>query len=251
MLIQAAYTFDESYIPPRCRKPRIREVNETLSVEIKCIKADDAPIAMTHRGCFFPTRCVYRWFEGRLYRRETYYTGQNNRWATLTDLKHKFSRATFVGWPQPSDRSSCHARCIQKANDYLIISGQVWHTCGEPRYVIATFGLGNNHASTALMIDNHFNENIQWQRYFRADDRKAAVTEALRVATARGDTRSLPDIKASWPIKVLIPEAVQCNPKTWGGEGDAFLNTLDILTTAASSASEAAVLVTAAALANL
>lgn len=231
--LPANYEYVESYIPPRCRKSRERIVHGDCEVEVPSITANEAPIAFRHRACWFPQTVTYRYWNNRLYRRVPYHECLANAkgWYPMKEFKASFKRSYIPCYEQKMSKEECLEALRDWADSYLIINGdQVWRTCGEPRYVIATFGLGGNHASTALMIDNEYNPNIAAKYYFNALDRDAAVREAVRVALARGDTDSVSSIKRAWKITVLIPEAAQCNPAMEAGPGDPFLNKLEVIT---------------------
>lgn len=232
MKFDVAYCYNEQYVPHRCRKPRTRMLRETIEVDILAVTSKDAPIAFTHKDCWFPQTRVFRWFNGSLYLRETKRSARETGWETLTELRRWLSDGCI---PRSEVQDSCEAGrqyAAKKADRYLILNGrEVWVKSGEPRYVIATFGLGGNHAETALMIDHKYNDNISGDRYFNALQRDEAVKEAVRVALARGDTNSVSAIKRSWKINVKIPEAVRCDPANEAGPGDSFLNALDAATT--------------------
>lgn len=246
----ADYAYDEQFIPPRCRKPRTREITGTCTVTIPSISLDMAPVAMWHKSCWQPNIVVYRWYKGQLYTRSLfrkYFSGADGYWP-LNRLKASF-RGPVPQYLKGHNEADCCERCQNKANRYLILAGdQVWERVGEPRYVVMTFGLGHNHASTALMIDNLYNENIRGDFYFNALDRKKAIQKCLEVARARGDTASFDSIRNSDEIRVLMPEAVLCKPEVEAGPGNDFLNQLEFLTEISSSEEEAAILAIAAAL---
>lgn len=247
--IEADYAYMESYIPPRCRKPRQREIRGTCTVTIPSITADEAPVAMRHFNCWPRTICDYRWFGEHLYIRAPYssYLSNAEGWYPLEELLKHFRKRCFSPWEMGIDEADCITKCQDSADEFLVIDGdQVWVRKGEPRYVIATFGLGHNHASTDLMIQNYYNGNIRGDYYFNALDRDKAVERCVSVAIARGDTDSVDRIRRSDIIEVLMPETVRCNPDVEAGPGDSFLNMLDSLTATAGSQCEAAALVIAA-----
>lgn len=232
MEFTVAYKFEEAYIPPRCRKPRTREVTETMTLDIPAVKSTEAPIAFTHNDCWFPKKKVYRWFEGNLYARQLRNIAGERVWMPLKDLRRDLSRTDIPRYRVKSSREKAIEAAKDLASNYLILNGnEVWAKTGEPRYVIATFGLGCNHGGTALMIHNSYNGNIAGSRYFTALQRDEAVKEAVRIALARDDTEYVKFIKRSYKIIVKIPEAVRCNPPAETGPGDSFINTLDALST--------------------
>lgn len=246
--IIADFAYIEKYIPPRCRKPREREITGSCTVKIPSISADIAPIAMRHKTCWEPKEIIYRWYNGTLFTRSLYrhYLSNAKGFYPIDEMTKQF-RGYIPHYLKGKDEASSIRACQERANRYLIIDGdQVWERIGEPRYVIATFGLGHNHASTALMIENNYNDNIRGDFYFNALNRKNAIKKCVEVALARGDTDSIDQIKESWEIEVLIPEAVQCNPEQETGPGNGFLNMLEHITEVSNSAEEAAVLAIAA-----
>lgn len=246
----ADYAFIESYIPPRCRKPREREVKGVCSVSVPSVISDEAPVAMRHEDCWWRPKVIeYRWYRKKLYKRVLFsdYLCNAEGWWPLEELKKHFHKSYIPYYQYGQDEADAIAKCKEHAKEFLIVDGnQIWKRVGEPRYVIATFGLGHNHASTALMIDNEYNSNISADRYFNALEREKAIERCVEVALNRGDTDSVDDIRDSWPIEVLIPEAVRCKPAKEAGPGDEFLNLLSKLTVGAGSQMEAAVLVIAA-----
>lgn len=241
----AGYAYRESYVPPRCRKPRIREIRDACAVRIPSVRSVEAPVAMRHRRCWFPEFQEYRWFEGNLYARVPYsrYLSNAKGWYPLEELQKKFFRPYIPPYEVRDSREEAMQACQDRADQFLVVNDdQVWERIGEPRYVIATFGLGHNHASTALMIENSYNDNIRGDYYFSALEREKAVERCVEVALARGDTESVDHISDSWEIEVFIPEAVRCNPAAEAGPGNDFLNRLDTLVELSSTPTEAALL---------
>lgn len=133
-----------------------------------------------------------------------------------------------------------------RANKYISLDGELWKECGEPRYVVNTFGLGHNHGGTAMFIEEFYNSNISSKNYFNAVDRDKAITYAKETAIARGDTDSVKRIGQMENIEVLIPEFFKVDPEKEHGEGNAFLNLLEDMVTSSNNATEAGILVTLA-----
>ena len=193
--------FQESYLPsPRHRKPSFRTVTEQVEVEIRETTGVNAPIAIVEqydrlvqrtgwmRDRDFGTRTgiEYRWFHGSFYaptKRSRFISGGKGR-ATIADLGRWLSVRTH------RERDVAIVTQQQAAAHFLIVDGILYAGVEEPRYYILTQGLGNNHGATSLNTDRCFNPNISPSRYFRADEGEQAHAEALRIATARGDTDS-------------------------------------------------------------
>lgn len=243
--LDADYAYRESYIPPRCHKPRIREIRETCTVRVPSVKSEEAPVAMRHRRCWFPEIQEYRWFGEHLYARAPYsrYLSNAKGWYPLEELEHRFQKSCIPTFEIKNSEKEAIEACQEQADRYIILDQeQVWERIGEPRYVIATFGLGHNHASTALMIDNSYNGNIRGDYYFSALEREKAVERCIEVAMARGDTESIDRIRDSWEIEVLIPEAVRCNPAAETGAGNDYLNLMEEMVKLSNNPTEAALL---------
>lgn len=135
---------------------------------------------------------------------------------------------------------------IQKNSErYVIFNGVVWKQCGEPRYVVNTFGLGYNHGGTSMFIEDYYNPNISKDAYFCALEKEEAVAYANRIAEARGDTNDVGKFGKDIDIKVLMPECVHCNPKKEHGDGDPFMNSMESLIKAAGDPFTAGLLVIA------
>lgn len=119
-------------------------------------------------------------------------------------------------------------QAVNIAKNRVVLDGIVHVKAGEPRYVLHTFGLGNNHAGigTALLISTYYNNNIGHDRYFSALNYRAACESADAVASQRGDTRSMP-VRAHSEIEVLLPEAVRVSPQNEHGEGCDFINAVE------------------------
>lgn len=246
-------SYDEAYLPsPRHRNLRYRTKEETIQVPIHRVKKDEVRLAFTlsdygHKSQY-QTKIVL--YEGKLYIREwrhlmngeTYHGKDGYRPLELARLKlrnpHTFNCSL--------SRTEVVEMVKEQAAEYLIIKNEVWIRCGEPRYVIITFGLGHNHGGTGLFVETGYNPNISNSRYFNALQGKEAVEEAKRIARGRRDTDSVRLMHEM--IKVHIPETVTCNPMKEHGEGNAFLNMLDSVTQNSRSAAEAGLLTMALAL---
>ena len=261
MKIKISYKYEMPYIPPRCRKVRYREEIADCVLNIPVVTPDDAPIAFRH-GDVFRGTVEYRLYKGKLYRRirwDEKVCGKTGFWPFEEFLKQIQDRNTWscvktANFELAHSEVECKKALRAKYREYLLIQNEtdieVWQRTGEPRYVIITFGLGHNHASTNYFIETSYNNNISKSRYFTALQHDAAVKEALQVAARRGDTDSFQSILNGPVIEVLIPEAVKCNPAKEAGKGDPFMNQLEAMIDGSSSANDAAVTAIAIALLN-
>jgi len=235
MKIKVNYTFAEEYIPPRCRKPRSREINKTMNVTIKEISVELAPVAMivtdyeTRDGEFGVNDTAYRWYKNKLYKLYRVQSGdETGNPHTMKDVEREIDRAGY-GYFDNADEKKRVSDIKKVAKRYLIIDGEIYREAGEPRYYVVTFGLGHNHGGSSLSIIEYYNDNISKDNYFNAFQREEAIKCFEWVALGRGDTKS---VKSEYVdnIKVLIPEAVKCKPQKEHGDGHPFLNKLNAIT---------------------
>lgn len=267
MELTANFKIEEEYIPPRCRKPRLRTYEGKTTVDIPVVTPKDAPVALSHMEGIRHTdnyyKVDYRWYNGQLYAREREFSGAKNLgFVTLAKFKKTVQNRFLCR--DVRDENCCYVHNVEQAcacvkaefaKIILLDTGrklQVWAQKEEPRYDITTFGLGHNHGGigTWLSICNHYNPNIPKERYFNALQFKEAQKEALRIAKLRGDDKSYGYIRTASQIRVLIPEAVRCKPAEEAGDGNDFIKELETLIEGSNSAQEAGILVSLCAVRN-
>ena len=226
MKVAIPYEYTEEAIPPRCRKPRPVRMKDTMTVTIHELRGDETPVAIVQRDPLHvgnrPEEIIYRWWRKRLWTRG-YPSGRESH--------PRLGPAGTWPYPEPylaKSRVRSSIRRFQQTT--ALIDGEVWRVADEPRYVLMTFGLGCNHGGTSLMVDNHYNSNIHRERYYRIDQREAAIAETARVALERGDDQSVP-VEPHADFDILIPEAVRLCPRKEHGTGDPFINKVEALTT--------------------
>lgn len=241
MKITIPYNYTEQIIPKRCRKPRPAVFKSAISISVHEISSKDAPIAIlehtkkfsTETNKYEPISIEYRWWNKKLW-----VLDKLNRY--VGDIDRIQTAEEFIQDPYPmtngtryySDdrpRQKQRQSIINWAKTILFIDGVRWTQTDEPRYVIMTFGLGNNHAGigTSLSTANSYNSNISNARYFRIDQYQQAMESAINIALRRGDDKSISYIKDSTTFDILIPEAIRLNPQKEHGQGDPFINKIE------------------------
>lgn len=230
------FTYTETETPPRCRKPRPVKHEDTVTVVIREIDEQQAPVAIVERDLVHECAVSFRWYGGQLWSRESSWNrGRTDRMYSSPDA-WDYSSGPYRDYMSRAERIE---DILEWTDSWLIIGGKPYRPVGEPRYVVMTFGLGHNHGGTAVMVDHGYNSNIGKQRYFPITQREAAIAEATRIAKARGDTNDLP-IRPHGTFRVLIPEVVRLNPAGEHGDGDPFINSIERLTETAGHPTVAA-----------
>lgn len=280
MNLKVDFTYEEKYLrTSRCRKPLARTREGIYELAIKELAKAECPIAaVVHdmksvyegatttadfegNGEYKMFAEPYRVHNGKFYKfcRASYgaaiSTAQTELKYVIADIKSDLYRYSLYEKENLfSDKSVYISDNLfeivdnmqARANKYISLDGELWKECGEPRYVVNTFGLGHNHGGTAMFIEEFYNSNISSKNYFNAVDRDKAITYAKETAIARGDTDSVKRIGKMENIEVLIPEFFKVDPEKEHGEGNAFLNLLEDMVTSSNNATEAGILVTLA-----
>lgn len=250
MKIKLWTKYNVGYLPPRCRKLRYREEEEYIDVEVKEITAKDLEPA------FEASIMIYS-YNNKLWRQATErdihcVNGKETMTALEALIYAGVTYSTYFGKYQGysfneytrEQREDVVARAEADMSRYIIVDGALYTQTYEPMYYVITFGLGHNHAGigTSLSITQCYNDNISKDNYFNALEYDKAVERALSIAIARGDTDSVSYIKTKKPIRVFDKKFVTRNPQAEHGDGNEFLNSLEVITEASSSASEAGLL---------
>lgn len=197
MELLAKIKYQEEYIPPRCRKPRLRELEEQITVTIKEAAMSDLTPAFEIKGSI-----IYL-YDGKLYMGENEY-GYSDRCIDSNPLVN-LKKVIQLAGSHYNDRSQNIAFVKSCTERYLLVDGKVFYKTTEPCYVVQTFGLGHNHGGTSLFAEVGY--STLPEHAFCALDRDLAVAYANKVARERGDTDSVGRFTAN--INVLLPEAVK------------------------------------------
>lgn len=270
MLFNIEFWNMEKYLPTkRHRVLRERYVKNSVDVEIKELTESEFPIAFIihDKGWQYEEEgkdtewkmidTEIRTYNGELWKAVRYSecVCHGVGWMPITHIKGRledyspywkggddFTEESII---KEDNIAECKENIFREAEDYIIFDGKVWRTCGEPMYVINTFGLGHNHGGTGFFIEYHYNSNISNKNYFNALERENAITYGKQIALNRGDTDSVDGMGEHDIIEVLMPEMVKRNPQEEHGDGDDFLNSLEIMINGTDSSAEAGLLAVA------
>lgn len=228
MNIRTRIKYEESYIPPRCRKPRYKACEEFVDILLKEESMNNFQLAFevkTYEGteqifCYqgeLWSECTVRDICAGGEEEHGYHTALEALvWWREHGSRYFFTDFDRIHYALATDRESVLKKVQDDMDQYLLVDGKLFCRAREPRYCIYTFGLRNNHGGTTLSVDYCYNKNISKNRYFSALQGKEAVAEANRIAAARGDTDYVGKFTAD--IKVFMPELVTVNPETQHGD---------------------------------
>lgn len=258
MKIKVNMQIREEFLPNRrCRKERYRYVKKEYEGEIIEPEEKDFPVAVAVED--YQGVVELRHYAGKLWKaiKACDMVCKAEGWATAEMVLRRISNDDYsyfdnrneftdgVSIVTGNDSKSVKELLETRCRGYILFDGKYWKECGEPMYVVMTFGLGHNHGGTSLMIDYWYNSNISHHNYFNALHRKEAIEAAKKTAINRGDTESVDRIGKSYNIIVYDKSCIHRCPEKECGDGDPFLNTLNALTDSADSAAEAGLLAVA------
>lgn len=222
MKVKVSYEFTEMVTPPRCRKARVQRGKEELTVNIREVASDKAPVAFIVNEFGREKRKV-RLYNGKLYkqhqdRRKGYdklpYEECFPLWVNQTsDMIGLYHWEWLLGsrWQTHKPKADNITAIRGKAQNLIIIDGDVYERTGEPYYSVTCFGLGGNHGGTGFFVGwaDYRDRKSIWG--MTAADHNGAIEKAVEIALNRGDTGSVDYIRRSGngSIEVLLPQAIK------------------------------------------
>lgn len=234
MKIKTWIKYEESYLPPRCRKLRYRECEEHVDIYLKEVSADKLQLAFEDNS--FQGKGKIFFYNGKLWckeARDRFCAEEHGTKSALEDLiwnnDHCSTYFRFSWDREERGRDTSRAGVLKAARrdmrGYILVDGELYGVTSEPRYVINTFGLGCNHGGTGMFVRYYYHPNIRKDNYFSALDGKEAVAYANKIAAGRGDTKDVGKFKEM--IVVHMPELVKVNPRRQHGNGNKLLNEME------------------------
>ena len=277
MKVNVNYYYKQKFLPTkRHKKVREREIGDVTSVSITELTTDEFPVAfivhdmksvqddMTSYEDYRSEKCDFRMFaeEIRTYRgnlyapiRITHGVAISTAFEDKSYIIHNLEGLARKNWYNANEKDFSENSIViednkkaicqmlrKSAKQYIYCDGKFWKICGEPRYVINTFGLGHNHGGTGFFIEYSYNPNISSKNYFNALQRDEAIAYGKSVAIGRGDTESVDGIGVDDNIEVVMPEMVKVNPNKQHGKGCELMNMMESVISNSSSKNEAGIL---------
>lgn len=219
-MIKVEFTikYYESYIPPRCRKPRYNEVTESVFGVLREVAMTDVKLAF---GIDWADKFNIYFYKGKLYKKYKLHSGIINSYGDITALdwyvnyskvySSYFSRVKDWNDYSCNDYSKYETkediikRIKKDLSKLLVIDGVLYESCGYPFYDICTFGFGGNHGGTGMCVSyTDFPKKLDEGWTFSPYKVEDAIAKANDVATNRGDTNDVGRFKQS--IFCYLPE---------------------------------------------
>lgn len=209
----------EMVTPPRCRKPRPQESESEITVNIREVSAEAAPVAFVVSEYDQEPRKV-RTYCGKLYRqvqgrqpqdREANRRDENrplwlNQTAAQCNWQWLITTGYYRGWTLQQRKEDA----AKRAANYIIVDGEAYERTGEPYYSVTCFGLGCNHGGTGFFVGWADSRDRKAIWGMTAADKHAAIEKGVQIALRRGDTESEEHIRqTSYDIQVFMPECIK------------------------------------------
>ena len=259
MKIRTWIKYEESYLPPRCRKLRYRECEDFINVNLKEVNSSELQLAFEDNS--YEGKGKIYFYKGKLYakvkfRKDSWHKDIEGRegisietaldsliWCNAncsTYFRFAFDRE-YHG--EDTSREAVIKKARSGVKGYILVDGELYAQSAEPRYVINTFGLGHNHGGTGMFCEYYYNPNIRKDNYFSALQGEQAVAYANKVASERGDTKDVGKFKSF--IICHMPELVKVKPNKQHGNGNKYLNSCEEVICSTDSALEAGLMIMA------
>lgn len=207
------FCFNEEFLPtPRCKKPRVREVDSSLFVNIRECHKEDAPLVMLVKSYDCEEREI-RVFKGKLYKnvqwRDINRIGdepleKNETVETMNFQSWIWVHPYYNGcrWNGDIGDETTKAKIKKSAKKLLVIDGMVFEKTTEPIYNITTFGCNDSAGMFVTYADKDSKQGCN----FSALEREECHNELKRILSY---SREMYDNSDSYDIKVFAPEYVK------------------------------------------
>ena len=204
-MIKVEFTINyyESYIPPRCRKPRYNEITESVFANLREVAMTDVKLAF---AIDWADKFNIYFYKGKLYKEYKLHSGIIDSYGDISALdwyvnnikKYSSYYAKAKDWNNYDclDYSTYETkediikRIKKNLSKLLVIDGVLYESCGYPFYDICTFGFGGNHGGTAMCVSyTYFPKRLRVKKWeyspYNVED---TITKANEVALNRRDT---------------------------------------------------------------
>lgn len=205
-MIKVEFTikYYESYIPPRCRKPRYNEVTESVFANLREVAMTDVKLAF---GIDWADKFKIYFYKGKLYKEYKlhyiiidyygdisaldWYVNNIKKYSSYYANTKDWKNYKIFDYSTYETREDIIKRIKKDLSNLLVIDGVLYEECGYPFYNIRTFGLGGNHGGTGMCVSYTYSpKQIKIKKWeyspYKAEN---AIAKANEVALNRRDTK--------------------------------------------------------------
>ena len=206
MQIKLTIQFHEQEIPPKCRKPRNVEHEETVKVKIADTTEEEAPVAfVVHQYNESPIKV--RSYKGQLYKEVpvVFYNGKECKEYKLEDIPWEKLLKKYTRFGDYTTKSEYMTFLQVTSREYLLVNGVVYKRCYEPYYRIVTFGCSGDGTAIFPEFSDKSRKTVSG---YSALDKERAIKDAILIAEGRKDNHCNDDIEklSQGEISVHAPE---------------------------------------------
>lgn len=193
-------TCAEPFVPPRCRKPRVKLKPCMLTARLRQYDASEAPVVFRVKDRT-STR-EYRLADGALYIKAP---GVASGWAAWveTRIDKFFLLEEGEPWSDCTRRFtefSLQKNLDKKLEDMVLIGDELWTASGMPCYRVLVFGDGSVSVGHEMRSEEGLRRESgrDWEycrSFFAPSDKERAERRAIELADGRGDLFFLDEIE--------------------------------------------------------
>lgn len=195
MKVKTWIKYTEEFIPPRCRKPRYKEKEDYVDIDLK--EVDRSLLQRAYR-----IEDTILWlYNGILYRPAiSSDISSFDIEDPIENLKfiHK-NCSTYFGFDPGDTRLSMKMKAVNDMKKYLLAGGELLVKSFLPCYNVMTFGM-NGHNGDVYLSVSYVKEITSG--YYAPDQYDEAVQHAIDLAVRRNNLHSIPDIKSTKRIVI-------------------------------------------------
>lgn len=210
MVVEIDIEYTNMEVPPRCRKPKPILHCEIVEAEIREVPGSDAPEVMIIE-LYKERPMSVRHYNGEFYKEARFSYCRRDE-----TIEYKFSEIPWKRYLTPDFLARYKSKMevvgyVKSASDqFLIIDNVAYVKCGEPCYIIQTFGFSG--CGTGIFL--YFATEGGDFSVYSAMDYADCVKDAVRIAEMRGDKQCIPSILGNEHVKINVLRPEYCLMKS-------------------------------------
>ncbi len=221
MEIKTWIKYEESYLPPRCKKLRYRECEEYVNLVLKEVEYSKVQLAFEDNS--YDGKGKIYFFHNKLWAKakitDICASSDEDKYITpleaLIYWREHSSRYFPRSWRDGEHPDKRHMLRIarKELRDFLLIGGELYKTINQPVYVVDfvdSFGIGYTYRGVIMYCEYDYVRNEK--KYFPVTEPAAVIEYANSLAAKHGCIKDIGKFKPF--IIVHMPELVNFKSKT-------------------------------------